>query len=205
MSVAELILEAYRAYDEARNDGKKTVPPPSSLSLPPLEFMGDTLVSLPSPPVPLRLDTLVPAESPREPSPLPPLPDPPSTVPMHAGTQGSVELVLSELAQLEGFLGAALVNSELGRPLGMVGSGLDVAVAAVGNAQVVQAKRTTLKSLDLRDEIEDVLITLGEQYHLIRPVRARPWLFFYMALDRSLANLAMARMQLADAERSLVI
>jgi hypothetical protein len=50
-----------------------------------------------------------------------------------------------------------------------------------------------------------MLITLGKQYHLIRPLRARPTLFFYVALDRQRANLAMARIALADVEKDLQV
>ena len=86
-----------------------------------------------------------------------------------------------------------------------VGNGtLNLEVAA-GNTEVVRAKRKTMSSLSLRDAIEDVLISLGRQYHLIRPLRARSTLFFYVALDRQRANLATARLALADVEKELQI
>ncbi len=225
MSVSELLLDAYRIFDETRKDGRDTSPPasPATLSLPPLDFSMEALQSLkvPAPPRAFSLDaptiipTVNPTEAPEtvntisavplasdEPPPLPAREPQPS---MGSPTPGSVEMVLSGLAALDGFLGAALVDSERDTPLGMVGSGIDVATAATGNAQLVQAKRRTLRRLELDDEIEDILVTLGTQYHLVRLVRARPGLFFYMALDRSLVNLAMARLRLADAERELTI
>jgi hypothetical protein len=69
----------------------------------------------------------------------------------------------------------------------------------------VKAKRKTMGNLGLKEQIEDILITLNKQYHLIRPLRARSTLFFYVALDRSRANLAMARIALADVEKDLVV
>ena len=57
--------------------------------------------------------------------------------------------------------------------------------------------------LGLRDKIEDILITLGTQYHLIRMVSSQEGLFFYVALNKTQANLGMARMQLSQIEKAL--
>ena len=114
---------------------------------------------------------------------------------------------LEKLQSLDGFLGAALVDSESGMTLGLIGGSatLNLDIAAAGNTEVVRAKRKTMGNLNLRDEIEDILITLGKQYHLVRPLRSRPSVFFYVALDRSRSNLAMARMTVADAEKGLTL
>ena len=113
---------------------------------------------------------------------------------------------LAKLNEIDGFVGAALVDSESGMLLGHEGGGtLDLEVAAAGNTEVVRAKRKTMASLNLKDGIEDILITLGRQYHLIRPMRARNAVFFYVALDRQRANLAMARIALADVEKELTL
>ncbi len=113
---------------------------------------------------------------------------------------------LEKLQKIDGFIGTALVDSDSGMTLGVLGGGaLNMEVAAAGNTEVVRSKRKTMGNLDLRDEIEDILITLGKQYHLVRPMRARPGVFFYLALERSRANLAMARMTLSDIEKSLTI
>lgn len=117
----------------------------------------------------------------------------------------NINEALDKLQKIDGFLGASLVDSESGMTLGVVGSttALNLEVASAGNTEVVRAKRKTLANLGLRDEIEDILITLGKHYHLIRPMRARPGIFFYLAVDRGRANLALARMFLADAEKAL--
>lgn len=113
---------------------------------------------------------------------------------------------LAKLNSIDGFVGAALVDSESGMLLGQEGGGaLNLEVAAAGNTEVVRAKRKTMANLALKDGIEDILITLGKAYHIIRPLRGRPTLFFYLALDRTRANLAMARIGLADVEKELQV
>jgi hypothetical protein len=113
--------------------------------------------------------------------------------------------VLATLAHLEGYIGSALVDSAGGSLLVSNGpNSLDFAVAAAGNTEVVIAKRRVAVALGLNDVIEDILITFGTQYHLIRPVTDNPSLFFYMALDRSKSNLAMARYKLSNAEKDLM-
>lgn len=110
--------------------------------------------------------------------------------------------------QISGAVGAALVDYETGMSLGQVGGGsLDLDVAAAGNSDVVKAKQRTMAALGLDEKIEGILITLTNQYHLLRPVAARSGhgLFLYMALDKSKANLAMARRQLSNLEQDIQV
>lgn len=113
---------------------------------------------------------------------------------------------LSKLLEIEGCVGACVVDSNSGMMLGASGGGpMNLEVAAAGNTEVVRAKRKTMKALSLNDGIEDILITLGKQYHVIRPLTGNDGLFVYLVLDRSKSNLAMARHQLAQIERELVV
>ncbi len=114
---------------------------------------------------------------------------------------------LTKLDALDGFIGAALVDSESGMLLAQEGGSpqLNIEVAGAANTEVVRAKRRAIKNLGLKDEVEDILITLGKQYHLIRPLKSKGSLFFYLALDRARANLAMARITLAEVEKDLQV
>ena len=119
---------------------------------------------------------------------------------------GDIEMSLKEAMNIEGALGAALVDYNSGMMLGAAGGiEIDLAVASAGNTDVVRAKLRTLEMLRLPDQIEDILITLDSQYHMIRPLtsRAGKGLFLYLALKRDRANLAMARHQLRRIENDL--
>ncbi len=112
---------------------------------------------------------------------------------------------LGKLLAIDGAMCTALVDANSGMLLGKAGSGVDLDLAAAGNTEVVRAKLKTMKSLGLNDAIEDILITLGKQYHIIRPVVAKPGLFIYLVLDKNRANLALARRAAQDVENGLEI
>lgn len=119
----------------------------------------------------------------------------------------TTDQALARAMRIEGAIGAALVDYNSGLALGTVGGGaeLDLSAAAAGNTDVVRAKMRTMDMLGLKGEIDDILITLTGQYHVIRPMTApgTEGLFFYLALDRQKSNLAMARRQLEQAEKLL--
>jgi hypothetical protein len=121
-----------------------------------------------------------------------------------------LETALKEAMTIDGALGVALVDWESGMPLGTLGGDkyLDLDLASAGNTEVVKAKMRTLTSLRLNDQVEDILITLSKQYHLIRLLKdssGAQSLFLYLALDRSKANLALARHHLKRIETEISI
>lgn len=110
----------------------------------------------------------------------------------------TVEIALKEAMLLDGAIGAALVDAASGLTLGTANaarSSLDLAVAAAGNTEVLRAKHRTMQLLGMDDSIEDILITLDKQYHVIRPLNtpSGKGLFLYLALDVAKANLGLAR------------
>jgi len=122
----------------------------------------------------------------------------------------SVEVSLKEMmAGIEGAMGAAVVDYTSGMALGTLGGSksLDLTVAAAGNTDVIRAMVRTMEQLGLKGQIEDILITLDSQYHLIRLITGRGGngLFLYLVLDKARSNLAMARHQLKRVEAQIEI
>ncbi|AGL18028.1 hypothetical protein [Actinoplanes sp. N902-109] len=118
-----------------------------------------------------------------------------------------MDVALKDAMQIDGAIGVALVDYTSGMALGIAGGtqDFDLAVAAAGNTDVVRAKLRAMEMLGIREQIEDVLITLDNQYHLIRLLKGRSGegLFLYLALLKSRANLAMARHHLRRIEAAL--
>ena len=118
---------------------------------------------------------------------------------------GNLAQSLDELMQIDGAIAVAVVDSNSGMVLGKAGGGVDLDVAGAGNTEVVRAKLKTMKSLGLKDSIEDMLITLGKQYHIIRPMAERPGVFVYLVLDKAKASLALARIKTAEVESGMTL
>lgn len=122
-------------------------------------------------------------------------------VPMSNNLQQSMTSAMT----IDGAVTAALVDYRSGMCLAQAGTGINLDLAAAGNTQVVRAKLQTMETLGLRKGIEDILITLTDQYHLIRLVPNNVGLFLYLVLDRAKGNLALARYKLTEIERALKV
>ena len=112
---------------------------------------------------------------------------------------------LQEALSMDGAIAAALVDWQSGMTLGTAGSGIDLDLAAAGHTDVVRAKLKVMTNLGMEDRIEDILITLTTQYHLIRILEKDQSLFIYVVLTKEGSNLAMARYKLTQIERSLTV
>lgn len=117
----------------------------------------------------------------------------------------SIKDSLKALLDVDGAMGAAIVDYSTGMVLGSEGGGVDLELAGAGNSQVVKAKLETMKSLGIEGEIEDILITLSDQLHIIRPTAIHENLFIYMVLSKAKGNLALARRKVQAVEESLEV
>jgi hypothetical protein len=96
-------------------------------------------------------------------------------------------------ADLPGFMAASLVDIESGMTLGLktLRPDFDLAAASAYNSEMVKQKMKIVKALGLKTTLEDMLLTLGDQIHVIKLVGTTT--FIYLAVDRSQCNLAIAR------------
>ena len=113
---------------------------------------------------------------------------------------------ITALHDIGGFIGGCVVDSDTGLMLASAGGeSFDLEAAGAANTEVVKAKLTAIHTLGLNEAIEDILITLDTQFHLIRPLEHSPTVFIYVALDKRNANLGMARLQVKKIEQTLSI
>lgn len=113
---------------------------------------------------------------------------------------------LSKASEVAGFLAACLVDSDTGLMLiSEGGGGLDLEQAAALISLVIQSKSAMIEGLGLEDALEEVVLTLGKQYHLIRPLQSSPNVFLYFILDRATATLGLARLQAREMEAAIEI
>ena len=116
-----------------------------------------------------------------------------------------IKVSLTELMEIDGAVGTCIVDYSSGMVLGSEGGGVDLDLAAAGNSEVVKAKMKTMKSLGIKGDIEDILITLENQLHVIRPSARNEGLFIYLVLDKAKANLALARRKVQGIESALTV
>jgi hypothetical protein len=102
----------------------------------------------------------------------------------------SFEKIASEIP---GFIAASLVDLESGMTLGTktLRADFDLAAASAYNSEMVKQKQKIMRALSLKTTLEDMLITLGDQIHLIKMVS--PTSFIYLAADRANSNIAIVR------------
>jgi hypothetical protein len=96
-------------------------------------------------------------------------------------------------ADIPGFIASSLVDLDSGMTLAVktVRPDFDLAAASAFNSEIVKQKFKTIKSLNLKSNLEEVLFTLSDQIHMIR--LAGPGAFVYLAADRATSNLAIVR------------
>lgn len=110
---------------------------------------------------------------------------------------------LTTLQSIDGYIASALVDVESGMMMAGDGTALDLELASAGNTEVLKSKLRVADQLGLDEKVEDILITLQRQYHLLRPLESNEGIFLYLVLDKVKSNLAMSRHVLKKFDHSL--
>ncbi|WP_236668647.1 hypothetical protein [Hymenobacter rubidus] len=103
----------------------------------------------------------------------------------------TVKDIMNELPTL---LAVAVVETETGMPLASHANiaDFDIETAAAYNTEVVKAKLKAISALKLNQTVQDILLTLTDQLHLLK-LSATGDKFIYLAVNARDTNLAQAR------------
>lgn len=104
------------------------------------------------------------------------------------------EVIARIEGEMNGFIAASVVDLESGMTLAARSqrSDFDLGVASAYNSELVKQKLKIVKALGLKTTLEDMLLTLGDQLHLIKLFPGGNT-FLYLAADRASTNLAIVR------------
>ncbi|MAE84211.1 MAG: hypothetical protein CMB80_15830 [Flammeovirgaceae bacterium] len=103
----------------------------------------------------------------------------------------------------DGIHAISVVEIASGMSLGSFSDGtLDPDVASAYNVEVIKSKLKAIDALGLKDKIDDVLITLDSQYHLINCTDKGTHMI-YLAADKKKANLALLRAVVAKGKKEI--
>ena len=103
-----------------------------------------------------------------------------------------------------GVIATAVVDLESGMTLAAKTNrpDFDLAVASAYNSELVKQKLKIMRALNLKSSLEDMLLTLSDQFHLIKFLPGGTS-FLYLAADRSGTNLAILRISVGKHLASL--
>jgi len=112
----------------------------------------------------------------------------------------AADATLAPVTAIDGFLLACLIDPATGLVLASApGQGdLSLSTAAAGAADIAYVLAMLSAKLATNEDLEDVIITFSNHFHIIRPVEqstGRRVLLLVIA-DRRRANLAMARREI---------
>ncbi|MGL4743185.1 MAG: hypothetical protein ACRCXL_02165 [Dermatophilaceae bacterium] len=96
--------------------------------------------------------------------------------------------------EVTGFIGASIVDLDTGMSLASrtTVANFDLDVASAYNSEMVKGKFKTMHALGLNSDLEDMLLTLSDQLHLIK-VLDNGKTFIYVAAVKATTNLALLR------------
>ena len=118
--------------------------------------------------------------------------------------QLTIKEAIGELMDIEGAVGAAVVDYESGMTLGTDGrQKLDMELAGAGTTEVVRSKKNIIHDLGIDEEIQDILVSLNKQYHLLRMSERHDDIFVYVVIERNQGNLGLARRKIDDIEQRM--
>ena len=111
-----------------------------------------------------------------------------------ASEKSLLDAIVKIEADVNGVIATAAVDLESGMTLAAKSNrgDFDLTVASAYNSELVKQKLKIMRALNLKVQLEDMLITLTDQFHLIKLLPGGSS-FLYLAVDRNTTNLAILR------------
>ena len=139
----------------------------------------------------------------------PVVPAPPPVMRVTRGTldPARASQALAGMRGVDGLLGCAVVDSTTGLAIARETRGdvtLDMELSGAACAQVLRTHRQAARGMGMAEQVDEIITSAGPRQQVIRTLSRLPDLFLVMLLDKQRTNLALARYQLMELERSLV-
>jgi CheY-like chemotaxis protein len=115
-----------------------------------------------------------------------------------------MQIFVDRLRKIDGYTASCLVDSTTGVILGVDGyvEGVEMQAAVEGFAELYRLKRDAVRAFVPDDDIDNIVITMSRQLHVLHAVAADKSCFLYVIVER-LGNLAHVTHALAAAEAAL--
>jgi hypothetical protein len=114
----------------------------------------------------------------------------------------ATDALLAPVTAIDGFELASLIDASTGMVLASAQERDDISLplAAAGATDIAAVLGLLSSELATQDELEDVMVTFSNHFHLLRLVRPAPTqsVILLVVLDRTRANLAMARLAIRN-------
>jgi DNA-binding response OmpR family regulator len=124
-----------------------------------------------------------------------------STIPIH-----NLDVMLEKLENLSGFMGACVGELKKARVLAFRNqTPIDWEKIMPLHQVFFLQHYALLRRIALHEQLQDIVITSESDFYIVRPCMQYPNLFFCVLLEKQRANLALARMTLAEADQQLVL
>jgi hypothetical protein len=114
--------------------------------------------------------------------------------------------LMEDLMQVDGLIYVMIADVHLGQVRCSSGSGPDIDRAAQAGCNILKSHRDSLRALGHwkpNEPVEEVLVTAGTRYHLLRVLPAHPDFFMLAVLDKLRSNLAITRFRVMEAIQAL--
>lgn len=116
------------------------------------------------------------------------------------------EALIQDLMQVDGLIYVAIADLRRGHVFAGSGYGPDIDRAAQAGSDILRAHRESLRALGHwkpSEPVEEILVTAGTRYHILRVLPAHPEYFLLAVLDKLRSNLAITRFRVMETIQAL--